>query len=521
MQPRCNTCSITRVRRDAGNLMTAVLAGVVWGSIPQLVMSVEPPSNLRVVEAGSDAAPDILGQPGNQGVMVGQSATFTVHASGIGPFHYQWTFHGTPVGGNEASYTRSNCQLTDSDARVRVAVSNEGGVTLSSWATLIVTPMRSTYFASITGSSRNSGLSPEAPWSLPYALAQAGPSNIITFLPGIYPSIEISRSGTILRSQVKWGAKVLGTRGTHGIWTTGEGSVSNVVVDGFEVAYSYIDGVKFNGDNSTVRNCWIHHAGKGDPRAVLNSTGRYSGQGIAAHNKYGTVIENNLVEYCGMWQKHDHGIYINGTNNIVRNNVLRFNLAHGIQVYEDSPQAAADCQIYNNLIYGNGRGVVIYTQFGHTNYVFNNTIISTNLAVEATPILVRYAPHVIAKNNICIGNGSSIGSDEDIPVTEDFNVVTTRAGGSHDVVTKRIGFVNPAIGLYWLAADSPARGHGDATVVAPTDFFGEPSILGTQHVGAFAYSAVYAADSRVLEPSPPGGADYWGTLGQAPAVSGK
>ena len=51
-------------------------------------------------------------------------------------------------------------------------------------------------YVSPDGSSANSGSTPSTPWSLSYALSQAGPATIITLLPGTYPSIEIKNPGT-------------------------------------------------------------------------------------------------------------------------------------------------------------------------------------------------------------------------------------------------------------------------------------------------------------------------------------
>ena len=373
-------------------------------------------------------------------------------------------------------------------------------------------------FVSPTGSSANVG-SMDSPWPLKYALSHAGPGSIITLMPGTYGSIDlpdpVAMSGLTLRSRIKWGARIIGSPGMNGITT--QPGVSNVVIDGFEIAYSYIDGVKFNDDGSTVRNCWIHHSGKGNPSAVINTDSSFTGQGVAAHNKYGTLIENNLIENCGLWINHDHGIYINGTNNIVRGNVLRGNLAHGVQVYEDEPRAAANCQIYANLIYGNGRGIVIYGQTNCTNYVFNNTVICTNSAVESTPILSRRSGILAATNNIALGNRYSIRSDDNGPgaslIRADYNVVSNPAGGPHDRVASAVGFVAPESGLYWLATVSAARGAANATEIPPVNFFGKVQ-SGVADAGALQYDSVLASDTRVLDPSGSAGADYWSNIGQ-------
>ncbi|HLY07798.1 MAG TPA: alkaline phosphatase family protein [Planctomycetota bacterium] len=90
------------------------------------------------------SAPAITGQPQNASVQTGQTATFTVTASGAGPLAYQWERSNdggttwTPVGTSASSYTTAATTSGDSGARFRVLVSNAGGSTPSATATLTV-----------------------------------------------------------------------------------------------------------------------------------------------------------------------------------------------------------------------------------------------------------------------------------------------------------------------------------------------------------------------------------------------
>jgi hypothetical protein len=91
------------------------------------------PMWLTIVTAGF---PKINAQPRNQTVIAGQSATFTMPATGDLPLSYQWTFNGLNVGSSSSTYTRSNCQLADNGGRVQVTVSNASGSVQSSAAIL-------------------------------------------------------------------------------------------------------------------------------------------------------------------------------------------------------------------------------------------------------------------------------------------------------------------------------------------------------------------------------------------------
>jgi len=84
-------------------------------------------------------APSITTQPADQLVVVGDTATFGVVASGTAPLAYQWKKDGTPIGGATlSSYTTPPTALVDSGAQFTVTVSNAKGDVTSSAATLTV-----------------------------------------------------------------------------------------------------------------------------------------------------------------------------------------------------------------------------------------------------------------------------------------------------------------------------------------------------------------------------------------------
>ena len=86
------------------------------------------------------AAPAITVQPSDQSVSVGQSATFTVSATGAAPLSYQWQGSGSPIAGATASsYTTPATTLSDSGSTFAVVVTDASGSTTSRSATLTVT----------------------------------------------------------------------------------------------------------------------------------------------------------------------------------------------------------------------------------------------------------------------------------------------------------------------------------------------------------------------------------------------
>ena len=90
-------------------------------------------------------APAIVTQPASQSVTVGQSATFTVVATGTAPLTYQWLKNGTAITGATAgSYATPAAATTDNGATFKVTVTNSIGAITSSAATLTVTAATST-----------------------------------------------------------------------------------------------------------------------------------------------------------------------------------------------------------------------------------------------------------------------------------------------------------------------------------------------------------------------------------------
>jgi hypothetical protein len=84
------------------------------------------------------SGPTVTG-PASQTVMVGQTATFTVTASGSGPLTYQWYKNGVAISGATSStYTTSPTVTGDNGAVFTVVVSNAAGSVTSVGATLTV-----------------------------------------------------------------------------------------------------------------------------------------------------------------------------------------------------------------------------------------------------------------------------------------------------------------------------------------------------------------------------------------------
>ncbi len=90
--------------------------------------------------SNAPTAASIATQPANQSVPAGQSATFTVVASGTAPLTYQWQKNRVNIGSaTAASYSTPATSSADNAATFNVIVSNPAGTVTSAAATLTVT----------------------------------------------------------------------------------------------------------------------------------------------------------------------------------------------------------------------------------------------------------------------------------------------------------------------------------------------------------------------------------------------
>jgi glucose/arabinose dehydrogenase len=125
-------------------------SGLVWpvdlrlaqdGSVYYLVRGASATAGAvhRISYTGS-SAPAITQHPAGQTVAVGESATFTVGASGTAPLTYQWQRNGSNIpGANAASYVTPPVTPADNGGAFRCIVANAAGSAISNAATLSVT----------------------------------------------------------------------------------------------------------------------------------------------------------------------------------------------------------------------------------------------------------------------------------------------------------------------------------------------------------------------------------------------
>ena len=97
-------------------------------------------SNATLTVTAAAVAPSITGQPFAKTVTAGDTATFSVEATGTAPLRYQWKKNGTPIdGATNSSFTTPATSMDDNGTEYSVEVSNDLGTASSSVGILTVT----------------------------------------------------------------------------------------------------------------------------------------------------------------------------------------------------------------------------------------------------------------------------------------------------------------------------------------------------------------------------------------------
>ena len=162
-----NGASITGA--TSSNYTTPATTSADNGSTFQVKVSnaagTTPSNTVTLTVNPAPVAPTITTQPTNQSVTAGQTATFSVTATGTAPLSYQWSKNGANISGaTSSSYTTQATTSADNGSTFQVTVSNAVSTTPSATATLTVTPSGGSAQAQLvqhvsSSNTRNNGFS--------------------------------------------------------------------------------------------------------------------------------------------------------------------------------------------------------------------------------------------------------------------------------------------------------------------------------------------------------------------------
>src|ERR1700730_14011624 len=133
-----------------------------------------------VFKSAAGGAPSSSAPPASQSVTAGQTATFSVSATGTAPLSYQWSKNGIVIAGaTSASYTTAATRTSDNATQFTVVGSNAAGNSTSNAATLTVNAPAATYLLNSSPTSLNFGnVNVGSTNSLAATLTNSGNSNV-------------------------------------------------------------------------------------------------------------------------------------------------------------------------------------------------------------------------------------------------------------------------------------------------------------------------------------------------------
>lgn len=402
-----------------------------------------------------------------------------------------------------------------------------GACLLTSALLASVAAQAATYYVATTGNNSNPGTSSE-PWrTVAYAVSQMVAGDTTYVKDGTYNegSISFRKSGTStqpikLLAYPGHAPKIHFIKGLLQGLQLAENSdriaifnptnyklpIGWITIEGFELENGR-EGIKiYTGHDITIRRNYIHNNGHG----VLGNGTRV----LFDRNRF---IHNGQFDYCDQGYASacngDHGIYFNGSNVTVTNNIFSDNLTSGIQVngtgrYDSSIHAGPEYVEVNNWVIANNTfaytshssGLILWSRIRNVR-VENNIFYENrqkNNGGQAISFAAGFVTHKSSgnqiRNNLAYATapgGTAFfnnpgGAVEGVEYTQSGNVVNVR----------NPGFVNapstvPASSNFALTERSPAIDGGlPLTEITTTSFDGTPRPQGRAYdIGAYEYKA--------------------------------
>lgn len=274
------------------------------------------------------------------------------------------------------------------------------------------------FYVSPNGNDANSGLSISTPFAtLQKGADVASPGDTIYVGDGTYtsssePLVDLSHGGApdawiTFQSLRKWGARLSGANfsTSTGVYI-GRGA-SYVRFQDFQIFGFRGIAFSLRGSNILLRGNLVHDIG----RVCTDTDDGVSG--VYAQGGANVVVDRNIFHDIGRlgpgengcrprnahYQNHDHGVYIDGTNNLSIANSFFYNIEHGWPVHL-YPRPSIGLRIIGNTFLGANKW-----RDGHI-YVhadLSNAIISDNVMYAPRRQAMSYgfgaATNVVIQNN--------------------------------------------------------------------------------------------------------------------------
>lgn len=340
-----------------------------------------------------------------------------------------------------------------------------------------------TYYVATTGNNSNSGTS-SSPWrTVAYAVSKMVAGDTTYVRGGTYNEglIRFTRSGTSSAP-----IKLLNEPGQFPVINCpsqrvllsaaggGNNRIGWITIEGFEIRNG-TEGIRiFNGHDLTIRRNWIHHARKG----ILGNGTRI-------------VIDRNRINQNGVDPYLDQGIYTNGTQFTITNNLIYGNQSFGItlngspsSLYNPSLHAGPEFALSANWIIANNTfaysvnrgGIVVWGSTCNNarienNIFYENGVKLASTATQGIEFISVTCKGIQIRNNLAYASGAGAvrflgaGATQGTHYTQSGNIVNT----------VNPGFVNapgtlPSAPNFALTSGSPSINRGLSTTATKTSY---------------------------------------------------
>lgn len=324
-----------------------------------------------------------------------------------------------------------------------------GACILTSALLPTVAAQAATYYVATTGNNSSSGTS-STPWrTVAYAVSKMVAGDTTYVKSGVYSEgvVRFAKSGTssapIKLLNAPGAFPVISCKPSSNsassmvLLTAGSGraAIGWITIEGFEIRNCH-NGIKFkNLHNSTIQRNWIHHS---------------VGSGIVG-NGTEIVINRNKVTSNGSSTVGAHGIYTNGSDYTVTNNLIYDNQHYGIQLNGSSSSTYNStihpgpeyAHSYNWTIANNSiayerkaSGMVVWGSTCNNarienNIFYENGVASSSSGTQGINFISTSCKGVVIRNNLAYASGSGAtrflgsGATQGVHYTQSGNIANT------------------------------------------------------------------------------------------------
>lgn len=207
-----------------------------------------------------------------------------------------------------------------------------------------------------------------------------------------------------------------------------------------------------------------------------------------ASTSHDNELLTSLIHANGITQGQDHGVYIEGDSNILDGNEIYSNAkGWGVHVYNGAGRADSNIirnnnihnngttgneagiilgsgnnnTAYNNLVYANRKGIIMYLNTPDGTTVYNNTVYNnTVVGIQTKDDGADPPTNTLIKNNIIYNNVTN----------ESYCASPCTQTTSNNLVGTDPLFLNAGSNNFRLRYDSPAIDYGTTLAGVPTDY---------------------------------------------------